>query len=149
MRDEDKLRACFTPEELRTFESGNGEMRLAVVLDVLGRLIAKNERLQAALREAMDVRHFCDMEGSGPETDPYNYDTYLRRWAEALGERVESTWPKAELYAEKRRVSVNERSGIAALLRRWYMDGFMQGFTCAGGVVTYPELAAEREGDDD
>ena len=59
----------------------------------------KIERLEAALREAMDVRHFCDMEGSGPETDPYDYDTYLRRWAEALGERVESTWPVAGLKA--------------------------------------------------
>lgn len=46
---------------------------------------------------------------------------------------------KAERYANKREPSTVERDAIAALLRRWYVDGYMQGFTCAGGIVTHPE----------
>lgn len=47
---------------------------------------------------------------------------------------------KAERYADARVLSVGERDGVAAFGRRWYAEGFKQGFTCAGGIVTHPEL---------
>lgn len=52
--------------------------------------------IEDALREAMRVRHYCCQEGnlSLETSDPYEYDPYLKRWAEALGERVESSWPE-------------------------------------------------------
>jgi len=55
---------------------------------------ARCDKLSTALREAMKVRHFCDREVDLDNGDPYKYDKYLQRWAEALGEKVVSNWPK-------------------------------------------------------
>jgi hypothetical protein len=58
------------------------------------KLLKRIAILELALSEAMSVRHFCDMEQQPEPDDPYRYDNYLQKWAEALGRKVESNWPK-------------------------------------------------------
>lgn len=85
--------------ELRDLATGPMSMNPEHVdiCNLLLRAAEEIERLRACLREAMAVRHFCDVECSDPydvpRRDPYDYDDYLKRWAEALGQRVESDWP--------------------------------------------------------
>jgi len=49
---------------------------------------------------------------------------------------------KAKLYSETRTLSVGERDSLAAILRQWYEDGFMQGYSCAGGIINAKERAS-------
>jgi len=48
---------------------------------------------------------------------------------------------KAQKYARCRGLSADERSCLLELLRDSYAEGFMQGYTCAGGVVSASEAA--------
>ncbi len=50
---------------------------------------------------------------------------------------------KAEKYV-RRNLSVNERDSVLAIVNRSYIEGFLQGYSCAGGIMDAAEIA-ERD----
>ncbi len=53
---------------------------------------------------------------------------------------------KAEGYAAPRPITMDEEAAIRVLLNGRYVEGFLQGYTCAGGIVRHPELDQAAEG---
>lgn len=109
----------LTPAERAAMEScdmtpvlGTMDERLRVATNAAIRFMRERDAARNALAEAMEVRHFCDMEGCPDErTDPYAYDRYLQRWAEALGRKVVSNWPHPHFDSKTRPAAPGAQTG--------------------------------------